>query len=76
MSDAQKEFDAKYISTGEIMKYLGVCRSTVHVARLNGRLGDAISVYGQTNVWEREKVTPYLEAWKLLITTRREVATA
>ncbi len=68
---AQEEFDEKYITTTGIMEYLDVNRSTVHYARVNGRLPEPISVHGQIYIWERSSVDPYLAAWKSLLDTRR-----
>lgn len=71
---SQKEFDAKYITTTEIIETLEVSRSTVHVARTQGKLPDAINIHGQMYIWERKRVAPYLAAWKMMLERRREVA--
>ena len=70
-NDAQTLFDKRYITASEIMRNLDITRSSVHIARTNGRLPDAIDVHGQTVVWERAAITPYLDAWKLMLETRR-----
>lgn len=74
MSTSQQEFDNRYITTSEIVKTLGVSRSTVHVARITGKLGDPIDVHGQVYIWDRATIKPYLDAWKLMIDTRRGAA--
>lgn len=69
---AQKEFDKKYITSSEICNTLDVCRTTLLQARRSGRLPYGISVGGgQLYLWERAVVTPYLNAWKLLLDVRR-----
>ena len=69
---AQKEFDKKYITSSEICSTLDVYRTTLLQARRSGRLPDGIVVGdGQLYLWEREVVTPYLNAWKLLLDVRR-----
>ena len=69
---AQKEFDKKYITSSEICNTLDDCRTTILQARRSGRLPDGISVgEGQLYLWERAVVTPYLNAWKLLLDVRR-----
>jgi len=71
MSIPQKEFNDRYVTTSEIVETLGVSRSTVHTARTTGRLPDAIDVHGNVFVWERHKVQAYLDAWKVMLDTRR-----
>lgn len=71
-NDAQREFDRKYISSTEIMKRLNVARSTLLLARRSGRLPNPICVQGQTFLWERDNVEPYLTAWELMLGVRRE----
>lgn len=61
---AQRLFDEKYISSAEVCTLLGVDRSTVANARLNGTLPDAICVLNRCYMWEREFIKPYLTAWK------------
>lgn len=67
----QQEFDKRYITTSEIVETLGISRSTVHVARVSGKLPDPIDVHGQVFIWERARVQEYLDAWKLMLDTRR-----
>jgi hypothetical protein len=71
---AQKEFDKKYITSSEICSSLDVCRTTLLQARRTGRLPNGVSVGdGQLYIWERDVVTPYLSAWKVLLDVRRGV---
>lgn len=70
-NDAQREFDEKYISSTEIMQSLNVTRPTILSARRTGRLPDPIDIQGKIFIWERDKVMPYLEAWKLVLNARR-----
>lgn len=72
MSDAQQEFDKKYITGHEICNLLNVPRSTVLHARRRGLLPEPISVPGSGSfIWEREKVQRYLDAWSLNLQSRR-----
>lgn len=75
MSDnktSQELFDEKYITSSEIQETLGVERSSILNARRRGMLPDPITVRGvRAFIWEREKVTPYLEAWKISLASRR-----
>lgn len=71
---AQFEFDQKYITASEIMKYLGITRPTLRYARDNNKLPSPIVLNdGNLFVWERETVKPYLDAWKLNLNARRGV---
>lgn len=70
-NDTQLQFDRRYITTGEIMRKLGISRSSVHMARVAGRLPDAVDVQGHTFIWERAAITPYLDAWHTVIKARR-----
>lgn len=71
---SQQEFNAKYITATEIIETLEVSRSSVHAARVQGRLPNAIDLHGQIYIWERSRITPYLNAWKVMLDTRRGVA--
>jgi hypothetical protein len=69
---AQNEFDKKYVTSSEICSTLQICRTTLLQARRAGRLPDAVVVGdGQICLWEREVVTPYLNAWKVILDVRR-----
>jgi hypothetical protein len=69
---AQELFDEKYITSSEIQKMMGVERSSILNARRRGMLPDPIIVRGvRAFIWERENVTPYLEAWKIALASRR-----
>jgi predicted DNA-binding transcriptional regulator AlpA len=67
----QTEFDKKYISSSEIMSTCGVTRTAVFAARKKGKLPDPIYIQGQIYIWERAMVQDYLNAWRIIIDTRR-----
>lgn len=70
-NDAQREFNERYITSSEIMEKLRVTRTTILLARRTGKLPDPINIQGKIFVWERDKVTPYLDAWKIVLDVRR-----
>lgn len=70
-NDAQREFDERYITSSEIMQNMGVTRTTILLARRTGKLPDPIDIQGKIFIWERSKVQPYLEAWKIVLDVRR-----
>ena len=70
-SISQQRFDQQYITASEIINTLGVTRSSVHIARKTGRLCDPINVHDQIFIWDRAKIQPYLDAWRVVLTTRR-----
>jgi hypothetical protein len=70
---AQQRFDRLYISSVEIMEQLGVSRTTISQARKRNLLPNAIVSHGGSMVlWEREALRPNLEAWKLMLSVRRQ----
>lgn len=71
---AQQRFNERYITAPEVCEFMGVGRATLMHARRRGTLPDAVEINGgQVFVWEREKLRPYLEAWKLMLDVRRGV---
>lgn len=69
---AQEKFDQEYISASEIMQELSISRPALQYARITGKLPCAIEVNdGRLFLWERKKIRPYLDAWKLMLETRR-----
>lgn len=70
-NDAQREFNERYITSSEIMEKLDVTRTTILSARRTGKLPDPIDIQGKIFIWERDKVTPYLDAWKIVLDARR-----
>lgn len=69
---AQQEFDETYITSSEIGMELGICRATLLHARRRGLLPDPVIVNGaQIFIWKREVVRPYLDAWKIMLQSRR-----
>lgn len=68
----QELFDERYITGSEIQHTMNVSRSSVLLARRRGMLPDPIVVKGaRAFIWERDKVTPYIEAWKISLASRR-----
>lgn len=71
-SDAQKEFDQRYITSTEITRRLRISRSALLEARRTGKLPNAIVVKpGMMFIWERDQVTPYLNMWEKALNFRR-----
>lgn len=69
---AQARFDKTYISSVEILEELHVSRAAVCQARKRGLLPDAVVSHGGSMVlWERDKLRPNLDAWKLMLDVRR-----
>lgn len=60
---AQEEFDAKYISSSEICKTVGVTRAAVIQARKKGILPDPINIDDHLFLWLRADVTEKIDAW-------------
>lgn len=74
LNEAQKKFDEQYITSSEIMQTLNVTRTSILSARRTKKLPDPIDIQGKIFIWERDKVTPYLNAWKIILDARRGVA--
>jgi hypothetical protein len=72
-ADAQKQFDAKYISASEIMRELNIARSVLMYGRNHGKLPTPhVSLNdGTVLLWDREIVRPYIERWKESLKSRR-----
>jgi hypothetical protein len=70
---AQTKFSETYVTTTEICRRLSVTRSTLHMARITGKLPDAIDVQGQLFLWERNEIEPYLSAWEIILNARRGI---
>lgn len=69
---AQDRFNEKYISSREILQRLKVTRPTISKARARGILPDPIIIHDTLiYLWERETVTPFLDAWELLLNAKR-----
>ena len=70
--NAQLRFDKNYITSVEIMQRLSVSRSAILYARKTGKLPGAVEVQpGVLYIWEREKVEPFIQAWKVMLDARR-----
>lgn len=68
----QARFNRLYITSAEVCTCMRVTRPAVMRARRCGLLPYAIEVLeGQLYIWERAKVQPYLDAWALVLHTRR-----
>lgn len=70
---AQGRFDKMYISNTEIMRRLNISRTQLLYARRTGKLPEQINVTDAVMLWEREKVEPILEAWKVVLEFRKGV---
>lgn len=70
-NSAQKKFDEQYITSSEIMQTLSVTRTSILTARRTKKLPDPIDIQGKIFIWERDKVMPYLNAWKIILDARR-----
>lgn len=72
MVTPQEEFDAIYITASEVREYLGVNRSTLVSGKERGLLPPPILANGaQIQLWKRDQVQPYLDAWRLILQVRR-----
>lgn len=71
----QQRFDRLYVTSSELCKELHVTRPSIMHARRKGLLPEPI-LAGPAYVWERAHVQPYVDAWKLILTTRRTHAAA
>lgn len=76
INESQREFDEKYITSAEIVKKLGITRTTILFARRTGKLPKGIKVNGKLFIWERAKVQKHLDAWSLILRTRGGAAIA
>ncbi len=69
---AQQEFDEIYITSSEICRELKITRATIVQGRRRGLLPDPIVVNGaQIQIWKREAVRPFLNAWNINLQARR-----
>jgi len=73
LNEAQKKFNEKYITSSEIMQTLNVTHTSILSARRTKKLPDPIDIQGKIFIWERDKVTPYLNAWKMVLDARRGI---
>lgn len=74
----QQRFDRLYVTSSELCRDLGVTRPAILQARRRGLLPEPIAVNPQATassaglyIWERAIVQPYVDAWRLILTTRR-----
>lgn len=71
---AQKAFNDAYITSREICEMLGITRMLLFYHRKQGKLPDAIEVYGgQATLWDREAVQPHLTQLQNEINQRRGI---
>jgi predicted DNA-binding transcriptional regulator AlpA len=72
MPTTQEQFDLDYITCDEIQRTLNVSRASIFNARKRGLLPDPVQVRGvRAFIWEREKIAPYIAAWKISLASRR-----
>lgn len=72
-NEAQREFDERYITSSEVMRKMNVTRTSILAARRTKKLPDPIDIQGKIFIWERAKLQPYLDAWKIVLDVRRGV---
>ena len=71
---SQKEFDKKYITSTEIAKSLNVSRASVCNAVSRGLLPEPITLNnGSMTIFVREKVSPFVEAWRTVLDVKRAI---
>ena len=71
---SQEEFDKKYITSTEIAKSLNVSRASVCNAVSRGLLPEPITLNnGSMTVFVREKVSPFVEAWRTVLDVKRAI---
>ncbi len=71
---SQEEFDKTYITSTEIAKSLNVSRASVCNAVGRGLLPDPITLNnGSMTIFVREKVKPFVEAWKTVLDVKRAI---
>lgn len=71
---SQEEFDKKYITSTEIAKSLNVSRASVCNAVSRGLLPEPVTLNnGSMTIFVREKVTPFVEAWRTVLDVKRAI---
>lgn len=71
---SQEEFDKKYITSTEIAKSLNVSRASVCNAVSRGLLPEPVTLNnGSMTIFVREKVTPFVEAWRRVLDVKRAI---
>lgn len=71
----QQRFERLYITSSEICRDMHVTRPSLQQARRKGYLPDAIPINdGSIYVWERAVLRPYLDAWRTILTARRQAS--
>lgn len=63
----QEEFETNYITSAEVLEFVGCNRSALRYEVLSGRLPECIllNANGTTRLWRRTDMVPAMEAWKL-----------
>ena len=71
-----KDFQEKYITSSEIMSFLGISRAGFLYGRRSGKIKQQPIVVndGRLFIWERATVQADVAAWKLEITERKLAA--
>lgn len=71
---SQEEFDKNYITSTEIAKSLNVSRASVCNAVSRGLLPEPVTLNnGSMTIFVREKVTPFVEAWRTVLDVKRAI---
>lgn len=71
-SDAQKRFEATYITASQIADYLGISRVAVYKAAEDGRIPAPIIVEGGGKLWESATATEHVTRWKQELDAKRQ----
>ena len=73
-NSAQEKFDREYVTSTEIVKELDITRAALCNAVSRDLLPNPIKINGgQMTVFERDKVSPYVEAWKTILQVKRAI---
>lgn len=68
----QQRFERLYITSSEICRDLRVTRPSVKLARDRGLLPEPIAINGGSlYIWERNIAQPFVDAWRIILNTRR-----
>jgi predicted DNA-binding transcriptional regulator AlpA len=71
---SQEQFDKTYITSTEIAKLLNVSRASVCNAVSRGLLPEPITLNnGSMTIFVREKVKPFVEAWRTVLDVKRAI---
>lgn len=72
MTPAQR-FKRNYITSTEICTLLDTSRAAVGIWKTTGKLPDPIDISGSATIWERDKITPFIEELRVALNKRRKI---